>query len=55
MLMCESGPVFPVAEQFSDSSKYFHQQLHLVALNYHLCSAPGQTCRYRKTNIWFGK
>lgn len=34
---------------------YFHQQSHLVLPNYRFCYALDQGCRYRKTNIWFGK
>lgn len=54
MLMCSQACV-QVAEQLTNSYKYFHQQHHLVQPNYRACYALGQACRYRKTNIWFGK
>lgn len=54
MLMCSQACV-QVAEQLTNSYKYFHQQHHLVLPNYRFCYALCQACRYRKTNIWFGK
>ncbi len=55
IMLMRSRACVQMAEQLTNSYKYFHQQHHLVLSNYRVCYALGQACRYRKTNIWFGK